>query len=130
MSFHHHLISLKQGTEAQGAQRAFTTVCVLHPSLLHAMNPGNHINDMLQLMGPYLYDGSHWYDEDQARNTALQQQLDAVNSKLLDQSLIHNAEIFVFQGLLTKSQGTRVLPLAGFTSRHGPTSQTSMFYLF
>jgi hypothetical protein len=31
-------------------------------------------------MGPYLYDCSQWYDEEQARNTALQEHLDAVNS--------------------------------------------------
>ncbi len=68
------------------------------------MSPGNHIHDMLRLMGPYLGDCSQWYDEEQTRNTALQQQLDAVNFKLLDQSSIDNAEKFALQGLLTRSQ--------------------------
>jgi len=98
------IIPAKPATQAKGAQLAFTTVCVLQQSLLHAMSPGNNIYDMLQLMGPYLCDCSQSYDEEQARNTMLQQQLDAVNSKLLDQSSIHNAEIFALQGLLAKSQ--------------------------
>ena len=50
---------------------------------------------------------SQWYDEEHARNTALQQQLDAVNSKFLDQSSIHHAEIFALQDLLTKSQAAQ-----------------------
>ena len=45
-------------TQAQGAQRALTTVLVLQQSLLHAMSPGTHIYDMLQLMGPFLSDCS------------------------------------------------------------------------
>ncbi len=94
MSFHRHLFTLQSPLLTEGAQHAFTTVRVLHQSLLHTMSPGYHIYDMLQLMGPYLYDCSQWYDEEQARNTALQQQLDAVNSKLLDQSSVHHAEIF------------------------------------
>jgi hypothetical protein len=53
------------------------------------MSPGNHSYDMVQLMGPYLYDCCQWYGEEQpeACNTALQQQLelDADISKLLDQ---------------------------------------------
>ncbi len=98
------IIPAKPATHAKGAQLAFTTICVLQQSLLHAVSPGNHIYDMLQLMGPYLCNCSQWYDEEQAHNTALQQQFDAVNSKLLDQSSIHNAEIFALQGLLAKSQ--------------------------
>ena len=35
-------------TQAQGVQRAFTTVLVLQQSLLHAVSPGTHIYNMLQ----------------------------------------------------------------------------------
>jgi hypothetical protein len=37
------IIPAKPDTQAKGAQLAFTTVCVLQQSLLHAMSPGNHI---------------------------------------------------------------------------------------
>jgi hypothetical protein len=98
------IIPAKPTTQAEGAQRAFTTVRVLHQSLLHAMSPGDHIYDMLQLMGPYLYDCSQWFDEEQARSAALQRQLDAANSKLLEQASTHEAQLFALQSLLTKSQ--------------------------
>ena len=52
------IIPAKPPTQAEGAQREFTTVLVLHKSLLHAMSPGDHIYDMMKLMGPYLYDCS------------------------------------------------------------------------
>ena len=48
------IIPAKPTTHANGAQRACTTVRVLYQSVLHAMKPGNHIYDLLQLMGPYL----------------------------------------------------------------------------
>ena len=59
--------------------------------------------DMLQLMGPYLYDCSHWLDAEQARSAALQQQLDVANSKSLKQASTHEAQLFALQSLLTKS---------------------------
>jgi predicted ATP-dependent Lon-type protease len=40
------IIPAKPITQAEGAQRAFTTVRVLHQSLLHVMSPGNHIYDI------------------------------------------------------------------------------------
>jgi hypothetical protein len=75
----------------------FTTVRVLYQSVLHAMSPGSHTYDLLQLMGPYLYGCSQWFDEEQARSAALQQQLDAVNSKLLEKASTHEAQLFAFQ---------------------------------
>lgn len=87
-------------TQAEGAQRAFATVRVLHQSLLHAASPGTHPHDLLQVMGSYLYDCSQWYNEEHDRNTALQKQLDDANSKFIAQ----DAEILQVQDLLKKSQ--------------------------
>ena len=86
-------------TQAEGALRAFATVRVLHQSLLHASSPGNHSYDLLQLMGPYIYDCCQWYNEEHDRNTALQKQLDDANSKVIAQA----AEILQLQDLLKKS---------------------------
>ena len=58
------IIAAEPTTHAEGAQRAFTTVRVLYQSVLHAVSPGNHTYDLLQLMGPYLYDCSQWFDEE------------------------------------------------------------------
>jgi hypothetical protein len=101
------ILPIQPVSQAQVAQRVFTTVLVLQQSLLHAMSPGTHTYNMLLLMGPFLSDCSQWYDEEHARNTALQQQLDAINSKFLDQSSNHHAEICALQDLLTKSQAAQ-----------------------
>ena len=82
-------------------------VCVLHQSLIHAMSPGNHLYDMLQLMGPNLFNWAQWYGEGQARSAALQQEFDAVNSKPLEQASIHEAQIFELQRLLKMTQDSQ-----------------------
>jgi len=87
-------------TQAEGAQRAFATVRVLHQSLLHAASPGTHPHDLLQVMASYLHDCSEWYSESEARNIALQKQLDDINSKVITQA----AEILQLQDLLEKSR--------------------------
>ena len=51
-------------------------------------------------LAPVLFDCSEWYRESEARNTALQTQLDDINSKLIPQA----AEILQLQDLLKKSQ--------------------------
>ncbi len=103
------IIAAEPTTHAKGAQSAFTTVRVLYQSVLHAVSPGNHTYDLLQLMVPYLYDCSQWFDEEQARCAALQQQLDVVNSKLLEQASTHEAQLFALQNSLTKSQDAQEL---------------------
>ena len=103
------IIAAEPTTHAKGAQRAFTTVRVLYQSVLHAVSPGNHTYDLLQLMGPYLYDCSQWFDEEQARSAALQQQLDVVNAKLLEQASTHEAQLFALQNSLTRSQDAQEL---------------------
>ena len=72
--------------------------------LLHASSLGNHSYDLLQLMGPYIYDCCQWYNEEHNLNTALQKQLDDANhdSKVIAQA----AEILQLQDLLKKSQET------------------------
>ena len=102
-------ITAEPTTHAEGAQRVFTTVRVLYQSVLHTMSPGNHTYDLLQLMGPYLYDCSQWFDEEQARSAALQQQLDVVNANLLEQASTHEAQLFALQNSLTKSQDAQEL---------------------
>ena len=84
-------------TQAEGAQRAFVTVRVLHQAMLHTVTPGTHLSDLLQLMGPYLSDCSEWYREAQDRISALQTQLDDTNSKLLSQFEAQNAQILKLQ---------------------------------
>ncbi len=66
---------------------------VLHQALLHAASPGTHPYDLLQVMASYLSDCSQWYNEEHACNTALQRQLDDVNSKIIAQ----DAEILKLQ---------------------------------
>ncbi len=55
-------------------QRAFETARVLFLSLLNSTTPGNHVCDILKLLGSYFGDCSQWHNEAQDRNTALQQQ--------------------------------------------------------
>ena len=74
-------IPLQPMTQAEGAQRAFKTVQVLHRSLLSSTNPAHHTYELIQLMGPYIHDCAQWYNEAQDLITALQQQLDDVDSK-------------------------------------------------
>ena len=69
--------------QAEGAQRAFNTVRGLHQALLYAANPGTHIYDLLQLIGPYLNDCQEWYQDEAAQNTTSRKQLDEANSKLI-----------------------------------------------
>ena len=73
---------------------------MLHQSLLNAATPGTHSHDLLINLAPVLFDCSEWYRESEARNTALQTQLDDINSKLIAQA----AEILQMQDLLKKSQ--------------------------
>jgi DNA repair exonuclease SbcCD ATPase subunit len=87
-------------TQAEGAQRAFSLARVLHQSLLHTATPGTHPHDLLINMAPVLFDCSEWYRESEARNIALQTQLDDINSKVITQA----AEILQLQDLLKKSQ--------------------------
>jgi hypothetical protein len=84
-------------TQAEGAQRAFVTVRVLHQAMLHTVTPGTHLSDLLQLMGPYLSDCSEWYREAQDRISALQTQLDETNSKLTSQFEAQNVQILKLQ---------------------------------
>ena len=84
-------------TQAEGAQRAFVTVRVLHQAMLHTVTPGTHLSDLLHLMGPYLSDCSEWYREAQDRISALQTQLDETNSKLISQFEAQNAQILTIQ---------------------------------
>ena len=87
-------------TQAEGAQRSFALARVLHQSLLHTATPGTHPHDLLINLAPVLYDCSEWYRESEARNIALQTQLDDINSKVITQA----AEILQLQDLLKKSQ--------------------------
>jgi hypothetical protein len=100
-------ISEKPITHAEGAQRAFSTVRVLHQSLLHAASPGTHPYDLLQVMASYIFDCSEWYRECEVRNHILQNQLDDSNAKLLEQFNVHNAEILNLQEQLKKSQAAQ-----------------------
>ena len=90
--------------QAEGAQRAFTTVRVLHQALLHAANPGTHIYDLLQLIGLYLTDCHDWYKEEVGHNAAGRKQLDEANSKLITQFDVQNAEILKLQDELSVSR--------------------------
>ena len=90
--------------QAEGAQRAFTTVHMLHQALLHAANPGTHIYDLLQLLGLYLTDCHDWYKEEVGHNAAGRKQLDEANSKLINQFDVQNAEILKLQDELTVSR--------------------------
>ncbi len=90
-------------TPAEGAQRAFATVTVLLQSLLLAASPGTHPHNLLHVILPYFHDCSEWYRESDARNTALQQQLDDLNSKLLAQ----DSEILSLQNQLKTSQAAQ-----------------------
>lgn len=90
-------------TPAEGAQRAFATVTVLLQSLLLAESPGTHPHNLLHVLLPYFHDCSQWYRESDARNTALQQQLDGLNSKLLTQ----DSEILSLQNQLKTSQAAQ-----------------------
>ena len=78
-------ISEKPFTQADGVLRAFSTVRVLHQSLLHAASPGPHPYDLLQVMASYNIYCSEWYRESEGRNLTLQQQLDDSNAKFLEQ---------------------------------------------
>jgi hypothetical protein len=100
-------ISEKPVTQADGAQRAFSTVRVPHQSLLHAASPGTHRYDLLQVMASYIFDCSEWYRESEVRNLTLQQQLNDLNSKLLDQFNVQNAEILKLQDQLKTSQAAQ-----------------------
>ena len=96
-------LPLNPVTQAEGAQRAFATVTVLLQSLLLAASPGTHPHNLLQVILPYFHDCSEWYRESDARNTALQQQLDELNSKLLAQ----DSEILSLQNQLKTSQAAQ-----------------------
>ena len=87
-------------TQAEGAQRAFALARVLHQSLLHTVTPGTHPHDLLINLAPVLFDCSEWFRESEARNTALQTQLDDINSKVIAQA----ADILQLQDLLKTSQ--------------------------
>jgi hypothetical protein len=100
-------ISEKPITQAEGAQRAFSTVRVLHQSLLHATSPVTHPNDLLQVMASYMFDCSEWYRESEVRNLTLQQQLDDSNAKLLEHFNVQNAEILKLQDQLKTSQAAQ-----------------------
>ena len=84
-------------TQAEGAQRAFVTVRLLHQAMRHTVTPGTHLSDLLQLMGPYLSDCYEWYREAQDRISALQTQLDDTNCKLPFQFEAQNAQILKLQ---------------------------------
>jgi hypothetical protein len=94
-------------TQAEGVHRAFSTVRVLHQSLLHAASPGTHSYDLLQVMASYIFDCSEWYRESEVRNHSLQHQLDDSNAKLLEQFNVQNAEILNLQEQLQKSQAAQ-----------------------
>ncbi len=100
-------ISEKPITQAAGAQLAFSTIQVLHQVLLHAASPGTHPYALLQVMAPYISDCSERHRESEIRNRTLQQQLDASNSKLLEQFHAQNAEILKLQEQLKKSQAAQ-----------------------
>jgi hypothetical protein len=102
-------ISEKSITQADGVQRAFSTVRVLHQCLLHAAIPSTHPCDLLQVVDSYIFDCSEWYRESEVRNLALQQQLDDSNSKLLDQFNAQNAEILKLQDQLKTSKAAQDL---------------------
>ena len=89
-------------TQPEGAQRAFETVRVLQQTLLH-MSLGNHIYDLLKLLGLYISDCLVWYNEVYDCNNALQQQLDEPNSKML----VQDSEILNLQDQLKKCQATQ-----------------------
>jgi hypothetical protein len=103
------LISIleKPITQAEGAQRAISTVQVLHQALLHATSPGTHPYALLQVMASYIFDWSKWSSESKVRNMTLQQQLDDCNAKLLEQFNVQNAEILNLQEQLKKSQAAQ-----------------------
>jgi hypothetical protein len=82
-----------------GAPRAFEMARVLTQTLMH-MNPANHISDILKLLDLSISDCSAWYNEVYDRNSALQQQLDDLNSKMLAQ----DSDILNLQDQLKKSQ--------------------------
>ena len=73
---------------------------MLHQSLLHTVTPGTHPHDLLINLAPVLFDCSEWFRESEARNTALQTQLDDINSKVIAQA----ADILQLQDLLKTSQ--------------------------
>ncbi len=100
-------ITEKPFTQADGAHRVFSTIRVLHQSLLHAASPGTHPHDSLQVMASYIFDCSEWYHESEVRNLTLQQQLDDSNAKLLDQFNVQNAEILKLQDQLKTSQAAQ-----------------------
>jgi hypothetical protein len=100
-------ISEKPITQADGAQHAFSRVQVPHQSLLHAASPGTHPYDLLQVMASYIFDCSEWYRESEVPNLTLQQQLNDLNSKLLDQFNVQNAEILKLQDQLKTSQAAQ-----------------------
>jgi hypothetical protein len=90
-------------TQAEGAQRAFTTVDVLLRSLLQIASPDTHQHALLQLITAYFSDCSQWHRESEDRNLVLQQQLDDSNAKL-PQIEVQNAEILKLEDQLKKSQ--------------------------
>jgi hypothetical protein len=102
-----HSIPEKPISQDDGAQRAFSTVRVLHQALLHATSPGTHHYDLLQVMALYISDCSEWYRESEVRNLALQKQLDDSNTKLLEQLHVPNAEILQLQAQLEKSKAAQ-----------------------
>ena len=93
-------LPLNPVTQAEGAQRAFTTVDVLLRSLLQIASPDTHQHALLQLITAYFSDCSQWHRESEDRNLVLQQQLDDSNAKLL----VQNAEIHKLDDQLKKSQ--------------------------
>ena len=91
-------------TQAEGAQRAFLTARMLHQALIHAAKPGTYIYDLLLLLGPYLNDCHEWFREGEDHTTAIQQQLDESNAKLISQFNVQNSEILKIQDELTVSR--------------------------
>ena len=73
---------------------------MLHQSLHNTVTPSAHPHDLLINLAPVLYNCSGWYHESEAHNTALQTQLDDINSKVIAQA----AENQQLEDLLVKSQ--------------------------
>ena len=64
------------------------------------MIQGNHVYDLLKLLGLYISDCSVWYNGGYDHNNVLQQQLDELNSKML----VQGSNILSLQDPLQKCQ--------------------------
>ena len=80
------MLTVSPITQAEGAERAHALARVLLQSLLKTATPGTHPHDLLINLAPDLFDCSEWYREPEARNSALQTQLDNIDSKVIVQA--------------------------------------------